>query len=121
MPAQNISNDVIAYLKTRANEVVTATEIVAATGLTGEQVRYAMRRTLEKTSLGNYIKVVNRGNTWEVGNIPGARKAKAVEVVPVPEAPRKADTLLIEMVGKTNDGQDVVRTPNGNLWKLLPL
>lgn len=121
MPAQNISNGVIAYIKTRANEVVTANEIVSATGLTGEQVRYAMRRILEKTTLGNHIKVVNRGNTWEVGNIPGSRKAKAAPEPEVKPAVVPNKELIFEAVGTLQDGAYVVRSADQRLWRLTAL
>lgn len=123
MRDMNVSNKVIAYIKGRPNELVTATEVANDLGLEPEQVRYAMRRLIEKTALGRYVTVTTRGNSWSIGDIPGARKGKEKktedpEVVP-PAAPHVGITF--EPVGTLKDGAYVVRSADGKLWKLTAL
>lgn len=119
MRNMNVSKDIAEYVKGRANEVLTLDEIVADTGLSPEQARYAMRRLIDKSSMGKYIQVVTRGNTWEVGNIPGSgRRKKEVEAT-ITEA--KHNGFKFEPVGVLQDGTRVVRDEQGKLWKIIAL
>lgn len=122
MRNMNVSKEIAEYVKGRPEEVVTVDEIVADTGLSPEQARYAMRRLIEKSDLGKYISVASRGQVWNVGAIPGAKrkrkKEEDLEVVP-PAAPHVG--LRFEPVGTLKDGAYVVRSADGKLWKLTAL
>lgn len=122
----NVSTEVTKYIKGRANELVTVEEICEALNLDSTQARYAMRRLIEKTTLGKFIAVVNRGNTWTVGNIPGARKVKAApEQVPtIVDWSEVADVRPLasyEQVGVTGEGKPIVRDAEGKLYRVIPL
>lgn len=117
----NVSSDVAKYIKTRANELVTIEEGMEALGLSPEQFRYAMRRTIEKTVLGKYIEVVSRGHSWHVGDVPGARKPKAKEETSSNPTAGIVKGLMFEHVGTTQDGTRVVSDASGKLWKLIAL
>ncbi|AVP41413.1 hypothetical protein SEA_YARA_79 [Streptomyces phage Yara] len=109
----NVSKDIAEYVKGRANEVLTLDEIVADTGLSPEQARYAMRRLIDKSSMGKHIQVVTRGNTWEVGNIPGSSRRKKEEA--------EHNGFMFAPVGVLQDGTRVVRDEQGKLWKIIAL
>lgn len=122
MRDMNLSNKVINYIKGRPNELVTVVEISKDLGLEPEQVRYAMRRVIEKTVLGRYVTVATRGNSWNVGAVPGGRGKKQEQAEPQPPAQAEArETITLEMVGRLADGTNVLRSDNGNLWKLVSL
>lgn len=115
----NVSSEMTKYIKGKPEELVTLEEAMADTGLTAEQVRYAMRRLIEKTSLGRYISVVSRGHAWQVGNIPGSKKKATPSILSDGPTPQILGSFT--QVGVMKDGARVVRDESGKLYALTAL
>ena len=94
---------ILGMLKKSADEHVTTSEVVDATGLTRNQVTsalHAMRRTM-----GPFVR----------------RVGDAVWVyTPHPRGAEVGGKLLYEEIGQV-DNRKVVRDPNGELFELTPL
>lgn len=123
---RNVTSDVTKFIKAHAGQVVSVEEISAACGLNTEQSRYAMRRLIEKTTLGKRIKVISRGHAWEIGAVPGAKGMQRdvdqkSAVLLHHTVASDEDKLVLEEVGKLKDGSYVVRSSNGTLWKLTAI
>lgn len=117
----NVSTDVTRYIKGRANTLVTIDEICDALNLDPAQARYAMRRLIEKTTLGKYINVVTRGNSWQVGEIPGANAKSKTAGVDKSEPRITSASLRLEPVGTLQDGTQIVRDAQHRLYRLIEL
>ena len=100
---------VLDFLLSHRNQVVTVTQVVNATGLTERQVQYTVNN-LRRTK-GDYftIEPVLQGRSWALRDVP--------ETPP----PSSSGKRIFEEIGPAKDGSLVVQDGDGKLYKAIEL